>query len=62
MQAKASLKRSRLYKKVYLDHDKSKVERTMESYLRLLVNTVAKDSLVVCEFDGNNRGNNGDRR
>ena len=52
MQAKASLKRSTVYKEVYLDHDKSKKQRTMESNLGLLVTQWPKTrSLCVCNSD-----------
>ena len=47
MRAKSCLKRFRLYKKVFVDHDKCREQRNMEANLRLLVNIAAKDSLIV---------------
>ena len=47
MKGKSGLGRSRQYKTVYIDHDKSPEQRRNEANLRLLVNTVAKDSLHV---------------
>lgn len=47
MNAKATLKGSRQYSTVYVDHDKSAQQRRYEANMRLLVNTVAKESLDV---------------
>ena len=47
MKGKSGLGRSRQYKTVYIDHDKSPEQRRNEANLRLLVNTVAKDSLHI---------------
>ena len=47
MQFKHRLKNSIQFKNVYIDHDKSLEQRRNEANLRLLVTTVAKDSLFV---------------
>ena len=47
MKGKSGLDRSGQYKTVYIDHDRSPEQRRNEAILRLLVNTVAKDSLHV---------------
>ena len=47
MQFKHRLMNSIQFKNVYIDHDKSLEQRHNEANLRLLVSTVAKDSLFV---------------
>ena len=47
MKAKSILNRSSdtAVKKIFIDHDKSRVQRQLESNMRLIVQTVAKDKL-----------------
>ena len=47
MKGKVSLRKSRQYKEVFVDHDKSREQRLLESNLRLLVESIGKDKLSV---------------
>ncbi len=47
MKSKAQLRKSTQYNKVMIDHNKSAEQRAHEANMRLLVNTVGKDKLVV---------------
>ncbi len=47
MKSKSRLKNNEQYKKVYMNMDKPFLERKMENSLRTLINTVAKDKLLL---------------
>ena len=47
MKNKMKLKENRKYAKVYIDSDKPRKERQYQANLRLLVNALAKDTLIV---------------
>ena len=47
LKVKSRLKDSKRYKRVFIDADKSRQQRQYEANLRMLVNTMAKDSLMV---------------
>ncbi len=47
MKSKSKLKNNEQYKKVYINMDKPFLERKMENSLRTLINTVAKDQLLI---------------
>ncbi len=47
MKSKSKLKNNEQYKKVYINIDKPFLERKMENSLRTLINTVAKDKLLI---------------
>ncbi len=47
MKCKSKLKNSKQYNKVYINMDKPFMERKMENSLRTLINTVAREKLLI---------------